>query len=309
MDSSDDLWPPWSEGGRNRPADRRRAAGPGSRPGLNDGRSADPRRGPDRGQGGPRDGRGGGPPRGRARQRPALSRDEIVDAAIAIADAEGPDAVSMRQIAQVLRAGTMSLYWHIANKEHLLDLMLDALLAEVEVPDPSGDWQADLRAYARSSRTVLLRHRWVIDFIGGRPGLGPHTLRSVDRSLALLDGLPLDLATAMTILQSITTYVTGVVVRELQELRLERQQEQSGGSAEEMEAAARAWGARLQAAGGFEHFVQIFEQNVDPDAPETREQRFAFGLNCLLDGIAVHVRGLSRAMTAGESGKPAEKCE
>jgi hypothetical protein len=62
-------------------------------------------------------------------------------------------------------------------------------------------------------------------------------------------------------------------------------------------------GARLQAAGGFEHFVQIIEQNVDPDARETREQRFAFGLNCLLDGIAVHVA----AMTPGESGKLAEQ--
>lgn len=127
--------------------------------------------------------------------------------------------------------------------------------------------------------------------------MGPHTLRIVDRSLALLDGLPLDLATAITILQSVTTYVTGVVVREPQELRLERQQEQSGGSAEEMEAEARVWGARLQAAGGLEHFVQIFEQNVDPDAArETREQRFAFGLNCLRDGIAVYVRGLSRPL-------------
>jgi AcrR family transcriptional regulator len=307
MDSSDDLWPPWSEGGRNRPADRRRVSGPDSRPGLSAGRDTGPRRGPDRGQGGPRDDRGGAPPRGRGRQRPALSRDEIVDAAIAIADAEGPDAVSMRRIAQVLRAGTMSLYWHVASKEHLLDLMLDALLAEVEVPDPSGDWQADLRAYARSSRMALLRHRWVIDFIGGRPGMGPNTLRSVDRSLALLDGLPLDLATALTILQSVTTYVTGVVVRELQELRLERQQEQSGASAQETEAAARAWGARLKAAGGFEHFVQIFEQDVDPDARETREQRFTFGLDCLLDGIAVHVRGLSGAATPGESGKPTEK--
>jgi hypothetical protein len=81
------------------------------------------------------------------------------------------------------------------------------------------------------------------------------------------------------------------------------QQEQSGASAEEQEAEARAWGARLQAAGGFEHFVQIIEQNVDPDARETREQRFAFGLNCLLDGIAVHVA----AMTPGESGKLAEQ--
>jgi AcrR family transcriptional regulator len=226
-----------------------------------------------------------------------------VDAAIAIADAEGPDAINMRKIAQVLRAGTMTLYWHVANKEHLLDLMLDALFTEIEVPDPSGDWQADLRAYARSIRAVLLRHRWVIELIGGRPGMGPNTLRSIDRSIALLDGLPLDLATTLTVLQSVTTYVTGAVVRELQELHVERQLQQPGTSPEHLEAEARAWQARLERAGGFDHFVQLFEQHVDPDARETRDARFAFGLNCLLDGIAVHVRGLSRTMDPDKSGK------
>ncbi|HEU5417646.1 MAG TPA: TetR/AcrR family transcriptional regulator [Streptosporangiaceae bacterium] len=304
MENSDDLWPPWSEGyAQRRHADRRRPHGPGTRSGPDPQAGLDPGSGPGPGQGRGPGGQRGGPPRGRARQRPALSRDEIVDAAIAIADAEGPDAVSMRRIAQVLRAGTMSLYWHIANKEHLVDLMLDALFAEVEVPEPSGNWQADLRAYARSTRAVLLRHRWVIDFIGGRPGMGPNTLRSIDRSIALLDGLPLDLPTKLTILQSVTTYVTGAAVRELQELRVQRQQEeQPGASPEDMQAEARAWRARLEQAGGFEHFIQIFEQNLDPDARETREDRFAFGLHCLLDGIAVHVRGLSRPVSPDNSG-------
>jgi AcrR family transcriptional regulator len=64
------------------------------------------------------------------RRGPKLSRDEIVRAAIAIADAEGADAVSMRRIARELRAGTMSLYWHVDNKDDLLDLMLDALVGE-----------------------------------------------------------------------------------------------------------------------------------------------------------------------------------
>jgi AcrR family transcriptional regulator len=298
MDSSDDLWPPWSEGyAMRRHADRRRAYGPDARtaPGPRTGR--DPGRGrPDDRPGGQPGGQRGGPPRGRTRQRPALTREEIVDAAIAIADAEGPDAISMRKIAQVLRAGTMSLYWHVANKEHLLDLMLDALFTEVDVPDPSGDWQADLQAYARSTRAVLLRHRWVIDFIGGRPGMGPNTLRSIDRSIALLDQLPLDLATKLTILQSVTTYVTGAAVRELQELRAQRQHEQPGASPEDLQAEARAWQARLERAGGFDHFIQIFEQRIDPDAPGTRDDRFASGLNWLLDGIAAHVRGLVRTM-------------
>jgi len=302
MDSSDDLWPPWSQGyAMRRHADRRRAYGPGSPAGPDQRTGSDPRTRERRdGRAG---GERGGQPRGRARQRPPLTREEIVDAAIAIADAEGPDAINMRKIAQVLRAGTMSLYWHVANKEHLLDLMLDALFTEIEVPDPSGDWQADLRAYARSIRAVLLRHRWVIDLIGGRPGMGPSTLRTIDRSIALLDGLPLDLASTLTILQAITTYVTGAVVREFQELHAERQLEQSGTSPEHLEAEARAWQARLKRDGGFEHLIQLFEQHVDPDARETRDARFAFGLNCLLDGIAVHVRGLSRPMESDKSGK------
>src|SRR5580698_4631125 len=117
-------------------------------------------------------------PRGRGRNRlaPTLSRGEIVDAAIAIADAEGPEAISMRRIAQVLKAGTMSLYWHVTNKEQLLDLMLDALLADIKVPGPSGDWRTDLQTLARNERTTLLRHNWIMGFLGGRPAMGPNTL-------------------------------------------------------------------------------------------------------------------------------------
>ena len=142
-----------------------------------------------------------------------------MDAAIAVADAEGSDAISMRRIAQVLRAGTMSLYWHVANKEHLLDLMLDVLITEVSVPEPSGDWRADLRTLARNDRAMLLRHRWVMDFVGGRPPLGPNTLLNLDRSLALLDGLGLEIPTAMNILGTVQTYVMGAVLREMREMR------------------------------------------------------------------------------------------
>ena len=160
---------------------------------------------------------------------PSLSRAEIVDAAIAVADAEGSDAISMRRIAQVLRSGTMSLYWHVANKEQLLDLMLDALIAEVDAcPSPSGDWRADLQALARNDRAMLLRHRWAMDFVGGRPPLGPNTLLNLDRSLALLDGFGLDIPTAMNILMTVLTYVMGAALREMREMRVQRDQEQSG---------------------------------------------------------------------------------
>jgi AcrR family transcriptional regulator len=281
VESQDDLWPPWSPAAAHR-AGRRGGPQPGG-----------PRPGPP-----PRGSWGQGAPPRRARAGAALSRGEIVDAAIAVADAEGPDAVSMRRIAQVLRAGTMSLYWHVASKEHLIDLMLEELVSEVDVPDPSGDWRADLRAYARSHRASLLRHRWVIDYIGARPGLGPSTLRIAERSLALLAGLSLDAATIMNIVQTVNTYVMGAVLREFQELRVQASQERlqaeleaSGVSISEIRADFAAWRERLRARGGFEHFVEVFDQGVDPDSPATRDERFNFGLDCLLAGIAATVAG------------------
>ncbi len=231
--------------------------------------------------------------RGRSRLTPALSRGEIVDAAIAVADAEGADAVSMRRIAQVLRVGTMSLYWHVANKERLLDLMLDAWIGDISVPEPSGDWRADLLTLARNERANTLRHVWVMDFVGGLPPLGPSTLLHLDRSLALLDGLGLDMATAVNILTTVQTYVMGAVLREMREMRAQRDQEQSGITLDEWEPAQAAWRNRLDADGRFSRVVRFLDEGIDPDAEETRDERFEFGLDCLVDGIAAKVAAVS----------------
>ena len=190
-------------------------------------------------------------PRGRGRLAKAqsLSRAEIVDAAIAIADAEGADAVSMRRIAQVLKAGTMSLYWHVANKDHLLDLMIDALMAEVVIPELSGDWRADLQASARNNRAMLLRHLWVMDFVGGLLLLGPNTLLGMERLLAIFDGTDLDPGTTMDILGTVQTYVMGAALREMREARHQRDQEQSGIDPSEWQPALAAWRDRLAADG------------------------------------------------------------
>jgi AcrR family transcriptional regulator len=231
--------------------------------------------------------------RGRNRQAPALSRAEIVDAAIAIADAEGSGAISMRRIAQVLRAGTMSLYWHVANKEQLLDLMLDALIGEIEVHEPTGDWRADLRTQARNERAMLLRHAWVMDFIGGRPPLGPNTLLHMDRHLGALDGLGLDIATAMSVLGTVQTYVMGSALREMQEARVQRDEERADVTEEAWEPMRHAWRNRLDADGRFTHVVRFLDAGIDPDAEETRDERFEFGLDCVIDGIAGKIAALS----------------
>src|SRR5262245_32195265 len=108
--------------------------------------------------------------------RPTLSREQIVRAAIEIADAEGIEALSMRRVAAKLRAGTMSLYWHVPSKDDLLDLVRDAIMGEVKLPStPSGGWRADLRLVAYQTRAELLRHPWYGEIIGDLPSLGPNS--------------------------------------------------------------------------------------------------------------------------------------
>ncbi|KJS57214.1 TetR family transcriptional regulator [Streptomyces rubellomurinus subsp. indigoferus] len=125
--------------------------------------------------------------------RPAHSRDSIAAAAIGIADAEGLDAVSMRRVAAALGAGTMSLYNYVPKKEHLLDLMLDAAVAEYRFPaEPSGDVRADLADLAHQQLAIFRRHPWLPGLVLSRPGIGPNALRYTDHFLAVTaaTGLP-----------------------------------------------------------------------------------------------------------------------
>lgn len=225
------------------------------------------------------------------RRAAALSREEIVRAAIAVADAEGPEAVSMRRIARELNAGTMSLYWHIGSKEELLDLMIDSIAGEAEAPEPSGDWRKDLRAVACTLRATLHRHRWAVNFMSGRPPAGPKSLRYVEHSLGSLDGLGLDRATAMTTLMAVTTYVMGAVLREQQEANGERYLDEQFGAMSDgqKQAVLREFIEGVRRSGRYPRLLEMMAEGIDPDAADTRDARFEFGLDCLLDGIAARL--------------------
>jgi AcrR family transcriptional regulator len=232
--------------------------------------------------------RGAQPPR---RDR-GLSRAEIVSAAIAVADAEGPEAISMRRVAREVGAGAMSLYWYVSSKEELLDLMLDAIDAEIEVPEPSGDWRADLGAFAHQTRDALRRHGWAVGFIGTRPPSGPNDVRNLERLLSLLDGLGVeDVRLIMGIFMTVATFVIGAVVREAQEVRFQHEQERAEASltAEEMQAEHERYREWFEASGDFPHIARLMKSGVDPDDPDTREERFQFSLDCVLDGIAARL--------------------
>ena len=227
-----------------------------------------------------------------------LSLEEIVTAAIAVADAEGPDAISMRRIAREVNAGAMSLYWYVGSKEELLDRMLDRIEGEIEVPDPSGDWRADLNVFAHRTRAALTRHRWAADFIGSRPPTGPNDVRNLERLLGLIDGTGAegDVQLVFSVFSTVATFVMGAVMREAQEVRFQRDQDQAEAdmSPEEREAQHERFEEWVKASGQFPHIARLVGSGVDPDAPETRDERFQFGLDCLLDGLGVRLASHGR---------------
>ena len=220
-----------------------------------------------------------------------LSRSDIVAAAVAVADAEGADAVSMRRIARELGVGAMSLYWHVASKEELLHLMFDRLNGETEVPEPTGDWRADLGRYARDVRAALLRHPWAIDVAGSGPPSGPNNARNGERLLASLDGLGIPLATQMQIVTTVATYVLGAALREVQEIRCQHAADEAKAAMtdEEVDRLRAEFRQRIAGSGRYPHIVRLMDSGIDPDAPETRDERFEFGLGCVLDGIAARL--------------------
>ena len=230
----------------------------------------------------------GNPPR---RDR-GLSRAEIVGAAVAVADAEGPEAISMRRIARELGVGAMSLYWYVESKEELLELMLDAIEAEIEVPEPSGDWRADLGALAHRTRAALSQHRWAVELIGTRPPSSPTDVRNLERLLGLVEGTGVeDARVIMGILMTVTTFVIGAVIREAQEIRFHHAEEraQAGLTAEEIRADRERYHQWFEDSGDFPRIIRLMKSGLDPDDPATRDERFQFSLDCVLDGIAVRL--------------------
>jgi hypothetical protein len=115
-----------------------------------------------------------------------LSRKRILLAAIHLADEGGLESLSMRKIAQELGVQAMSLYNHVANKDDMLDGIVDIVIGEIEVPDLGVDWQTAMRRRANSAHVVLLRHPWATMPIVSRINVGPAMLRYIDATLGCL---------------------------------------------------------------------------------------------------------------------------
>ncbi|ASR35757.1 TetR family transcriptional regulator [Prauserella marina] len=215
------------------------------------------------------------------RDRPTpvpLSRERIVQAAIGLADADGLDAVSLRKVAAALGAGPMRLYGYIATKEELLDLMVDAVYAEIR---PSGDgWRAVLRSLAEDIRQAAARHEWFADLIGGRPQLGPDALAAGEAVLAAMGDVGLD--TVVPAVAAVNAYVIGAVRREVTERRAERT---SGLDKEQWQRAFGPYLERAFATGRFPALASVVRDGPHLDADQT----FRTGLEFVLDGIEARI--------------------
>ncbi|GAB2687359.1 TetR/AcrR family transcriptional regulator [Kitasatospora kifunensis] len=144
--------------------------------------------------------------------RPAeRSRAEITAAAVALADAEGLEAVSMRRVATSLGTGAATLYRYVSTRDDLLDLMIDSTAGEYDLPAPSGDWPADLLTVARQAQQIMRRHPWLPALVITRPALGPAGIDLLEHVLDVLADHPAAAAAkleAFALLMALTALFT-----------------------------------------------------------------------------------------------------
>ena len=143
-----------------------------------------------------------------------LSKQRIVAEALRLADREGVEGLSMRRLAGVLGAGAMSLYHYVANKDELLDAMIDIVFEEIELPPDDVDWQSAMRQEGLSARQVLARHPWAISLMESRTSPGPANLRHREAVTACLRKAGFSVAMATHANWLLNSYVYGHALQE-----------------------------------------------------------------------------------------------
>ncbi|MEU3838831.1 TetR/AcrR family transcriptional regulator [Streptomyces sp. NPDC028635] len=214
--------------------------------------------------------------------RTALTARRIAETAVGIADAEGLDAVTMRRLATELSAAPMAAYRYVSGKDELLELMVDFVYGELELPEEAMDWREAMRTLALRIRAVLLKHAWVTRATWCAPT--PNQLALPERALTALSALDLDADTAMAVFSTVTAYVHGAVDSEIGLTQMLR---------------GRGWSSREEARSGLaSHMTWLMNTGRYPryehylgDATRKDDLQWQFetGLDCVLDGIAARL--------------------
>jgi AcrR family transcriptional regulator len=220
--------------------------------------------------------------------RHALTSDQIVAAAVAIADADKDlSALSMRRVGESLGVGTMSLYTYVTSRAELVEAMLDSVYGEAVrmlEKTQTGDWRAGLRRVAAVNWEMYLRHPWVLQIFTGRPPLGPNAIAKYDLELRVVDGVGLTDVQMDATITLVHTHVEGVARRKVEAERAERQtgvtdlqwwEAAAPALAEVFDPARYPVADRVGSAAGQEH-----------QAGYNLEHEYVFGLDRIIDGLA-----------------------
>jgi AcrR family transcriptional regulator len=204
-----------------------------------------------------------------------LSRERVLVAAVAFADEHGIASLSMRKLGEVLGVEAMSLYNHVANKDQLLDAMVDLVFGEIDLPAGGADWKTAMRERAQSARQALRRHPWAIALMSTRTSPGPATLRHHDGVIGNLreGGFPVSLAAHA--FSALDSYIYGFA---LQEATLPL-----GDTEEETAEVAQAMMAQVPA-DEYPHLTEFTHEHILQPGYDYGDE-FGFGLDLILDGL------------------------
>jgi AcrR family transcriptional regulator len=209
-----------------------------------------------------------------ATPRTPLTRERVLRAALVLADAGGIESLSMRKLGHKLGVEAMSLYNHVANKDDILDGIVDLVFGEIAVPSGRADWKAAMRRRAISVRDVLVRHPWATSLMQSRTKPGIATLRHNDSVLRTLReaGFTIDMAAhAFSVMDG---YIYGFA---LQQINLPSQT-----SEEATELAENILGELP--ADKYPHLAEMLTEHAMKPGYDYADE-FEFGLDLILDGL------------------------
>ncbi len=208
----------------------------------------------------------------RSRRAP-LSKERVLATAVRLADERGVAALSMRKLAEKLGVEAMSLYHHVANKDEILDAMIDVVFGEIAIPT-GVDWKTAMRARAISARAALMRHPWSVGLMESRRNAGAATLAHHDAVIGVLREGGFSIALTAHAYSAIDSYIYGFA---LQQLSLPFD------TTEELEGVAAAMLERMPRET-YPHLIELTTEHVlRPGYSYANE--FEFGLDLILDGL------------------------
>ena len=147
-------------------------------------------------------------------ERSPLSRERVLNGAVAVADAGGLSALTIRSLAQELGVKPMSVYHYVANKDEILDGIVDLVFAEIDLPTAGGDWRSEMRRRAVSARRVLREHQWAIPLMQSRTVPGPGTLGHLNANIGTLRAAGFSVEMTAHAYALIDSYIYGFALSE-----------------------------------------------------------------------------------------------